>query len=73
MTSASSSNAVAICCCCAAGMTVLLSVRSVKLNDSAASIRPPAIARPKDSPKDPAAEFTPAASLIRSSSMGASV
>ena len=34
---------------------------------------PPAIASPKESPKEPAAEFTPAASLTRSSSMGASV
>ncbi len=36
-------------------------------------MRPPATARPKESPKDPAAEFTPAASLTRSSSMGANV
>ena len=34
---------------------------------------PPATARPNDSPNDPAAELTPAASLTRSSSMGASV
>ena len=34
---------------------------------------PPATANPKESPKDPAAELTPAASLTRSSSMGASV
>ena len=34
---------------------------------------PPAIASPKDRPKDPAAELTPAASLIRVSSIGASV
>ena len=54
-------------------MTVLLSVRLVKLNDSAASMRPPAMARPNDSPNDPAAEFTPAASLTRSSSIGARV
>ena len=33
----------------------------------------PAKARPKESPKFPAAEFTPAASLIRSSEIGASV
>ena len=31
---------------------------------------PPAIASPNDSPNDPAAEFTPAASLTRSSSIG---
>ena len=34
---------------------------------------PPATASPKDSPKEPAAEFTPAASLTRSSLMGARV
>ena len=34
---------------------------------------PPATARPNDSPNEPAAEFTPAASLTRSSLMGASV
>ena len=45
----------------------------VKLNDSTASMMPPAIASPNDSPNDPAAEFTPAASLTRSSSMGESV
>ena len=33
----------------------------------------PANARPNESPKFPAAEFTPAASLIRSSEIGASV
>ena len=36
-------------------------------------MRPPAIASPNDSPNDPDAEFTPAASLTRSSSMGDSV
>ncbi len=33
----------------------------------------PANASPNDSPNEPAAEFTPAASLIRSSEIGASV
>ena len=33
----------------------------------------PAKARPNDSPKEPAAEFTPAASLTRSSEIGARV
>ena len=47
--------------------------RCVKLNDSAASMMPPAMASPKDSPNEPAAEFTPAASLIRSSAIGARV
>ena len=73
MTSASSSSAAAICCCWAGGMTWLFSVIWVKLTDRAASMMPPAMARPKESPKDPAAEFTPAASLTRSSSTGASV
>ena len=73
MTSASVSSAAAICCCCAAGITSLLSVIRVKLNDKAASMIPPAIARPKERPNEPAAEFTPAASLIRSSSTGARV
>ena len=54
-------------------MTVLDSVILVKLSDSTASITPPATASPKESPKDPAAEFTPAASLTRSSATGASV
>ena len=40
---------------------------------SVASMIAPAKARPKESPKFPAAEFTPAASLIRSSEIGASV
>ena len=31
---------------------------------------PPAIASPNESPNEPAAEFTPAASLTRSSSIG---
>ena len=73
MTSASPSRAAAICCCWAAGITSLLSVIWVKLNDRAASMMPPAMARPKESPKDPAAELTPAASLTRSGSTGASV
>jgi hypothetical protein len=38
-----------------------------------ASMMPPATASPNDSPKLPPAELTPAASLARSSSMGASV
>ena len=52
---------------------MLASVMVVKLSERAASMMPPATARPNDSPNDPAAEFTPAASLTRSSSMGASV
>ncbi len=48
-------------------MTVLSSVMWVKLTERAASMMPPAMARPKESPKEPAAEFTPAASLTRSS------
>ena len=45
----------------------------VKASERVASRTPPATARPNDRPNDPAAEFTPAASLIRSSSIGASV
>ena len=73
MTSASSSSTVAICCCWAGGITVLASVMLVKLKARTASMMPPAIASPNDSPKEPAAEFTPAASLTRSSAMGESV
>ena len=52
---------------------MLASARLVKLNASVASMIAPANARPNDSPNEPAAEFTPAASLTRSSSIGASV
>ena len=45
----------------------------VNASESVASRMPPATARPNDNPNDPDAEFTPAASLIRSSSIGASV
>ena len=45
----------------------------VNVMDSAASMMAPANANPNDSPNDPAAEFTPAASLIRSSEIGDSV
>ena len=53
--------------------TSLLSASRVNRVDSAASMIAPAKASPKDSPKDPAAEFTPAASLTRSSAIGLSV
>jgi hypothetical protein len=45
----------------------------VKAMESVASRMAPAKARPKESPNDPAAELTPAASLTRSSEIGASV
>ena len=45
----------------------------VKAKESVASMIAPANARPNESPNDPAAEFTPAASLTRSSEIGASV
>ena len=45
----------------------------VKPTDSAASKMAPANASPNDRPHDPPAEFTPAASLTRSSEIGASV
>ena len=73
MTSASFSSTAAMCCCWAGGITGCSSVRWVKLNDRAASMMPPAMASPNDNPNDPAAEFTPAASLTRSSAIGARV
>ena len=45
----------------------------MNVSDSTASIRPPAIASPNERPNDPAAEFTPAASLMPSSEIGARV
>ena len=45
----------------------------VKLSESVASMIAPANARPNDSPNEPPAEFTPAASLTCSSSIGESV
>ena len=73
MISASSSSAVATCSCSAGERTVLASALSVKISDSEASMIAPANARPKESPNDPPAELTPAASLTRSSAIGASV
>ena len=52
---------------------MLASVMLVKLSERTASMMPPATASPNDSPNEPAAEFTPAASLTRSSSIGDSV
>ena len=52
---------------------MLDSDRSMNDDESAASMMPPAKARPKDSPNEPAAELTPAASLIRSWEIGDSV
>ena len=45
----------------------------VNAKERVASMMAPANASPNDSPKDPAAELTPAASLTRSSVIGASV
>ena len=42
------------------GITVLVSVKWVKLKAKVHSMMPPATASPKDSPKEPAPEFTPA-------------
>ena len=42
----------------------------VKVNARVASMMAPANARPNESPNEPPAEFTPAASLTRSSSIG---
>ncbi len=73
ISSASSSNTSATCCWSAGGSTSLSSAMLVNKNDKLASMRAPANANPKDSPNEPDAEFTPAASLIRSSEIGASV
>ena len=54
-------------------MTGLAFDMLVNASESVASRTPPATARPNDSPNDPDAEFTPAASLMCSSSIGASV
>src|SRR5215217_2757449 len=72
-TSASSWSAVATCSCAPAGSTLLSSASCVKTSDSVASMIAPAKASPNDSPNEPAAELTPAASLTRSSEMGESV
>ena len=53
--------------------TVLAVAMLVKLRESVASMIAPANASPNDSPNDPAAEFTPATSLTRSSEIGESV
>ena len=45
----------------------------VKTSESDASMIAPANARPNESPNEPPAELTPAASLTRSSSIGESV
>jgi hypothetical protein len=45
----------------------------VKASDRVASMIAPVNASPNDRPNDPAAEFTPAASLTRSCEIGASV
>ena len=73
MNSASSSSPAATCCCSAGVSTTLDSAMLVNANDSDASMIAPANASPNDSPNEPAAEFTPAASLTRSSSIGDSV
>ena len=69
MTSASFSSAAATCCCSAGASTLLDSDKLVNANDNEANMIAPANANPND----PAAEFTPAASLTRSSEIGASV
>ena len=52
---------------------MLASAMLVKVMESVASMMAPANASPNDSPNEPAAEFTPAASLTRSSEIGDSV
>ena len=73
ITSALCSSRSATSSCCAGVRTSLEFASCVKRSDSEASMIAPAKARPKDSPKDPPAELTPAASLTRSSSIGDSV
>ena len=70
MISASSSRPSATCCCSAGVNTALDSAMFVKVNASVPSMMAPAKARPNESPNEPLAEFTPAASLTRSSSIG---
>ena len=55
------------------GSTVLSLAIWVNAIESVASMIAPANASPNDSPKEPAAELTPAASLTRSSEIGESV
>ena len=55
------------------GSTVLDSAMCVNAIESVASMIAPANARPNERPNDPPAELTPAASLTRSSEIGASV
>ena len=52
---------------------MLASAMWVNAIESVASMIAPANASPNDSPNDPPAEFTPAASLTRSSEIGDSV
>ena len=73
MISASSSRTVATCSFSAGARTALASARLVNENASVASMIAPANASPNERPNEPAAEFTPAASLTRSSEIGASV
>ena len=73
ITSASCSRAVETCCCSAGSSTLLFSAMCVKATDRVANMIAPANASPKESPNDPAAELTPAASLTRSSVIGDSV
>ena len=73
ITSASSSSAWATCSCSADGSTLLSCAACVNAIDRVANMIAPANASPNESPKEPAAELTPAASLTRSSEIGESV
>ncbi len=73
ITSAFFSRPFETCCFSAGESTVLESAWWVKTSESDASMIAPAKASPKASPNEPPAEFTPAASLTRSSSIGDSV
>jgi hypothetical protein len=72
-TSASSSSASATCSWEAGGRTVLSCAFCVKTIESVASMIAPGEREPERQPEGPAAEFTPAASLTRSSEIGDSV
>ena len=74
ITSASSSSTLGDLLLLGGGRTSLSSaIAGERRWTSAASMIAPAKASPNDSPNEPAAEFTPAASLTRSSEIGDSV
>ena len=73
ITSAFLSSAFDTCVACRDESTSLEFASFVKSSESEASMIAPAKASPNESPNEPPAELTPAASLTRSSSIGESV